>query len=145
MKRDYRHINSLSDLHLERVKLKAKYEEQETQLINNTKEYIDQYRPINLVKSLFSFDALDKADDKLNLSGKAMSLILPFLLNKTIFRGSGFLTKAAIGLVSNKIGSKFDIDQLTGLFDKVKGWLSSKSRKDKSEKDYGIPPDSETY
>ncbi len=145
MRKDYRHISSIEDLHAERIKLKLIYEAQGEQLVNYATEYVEQYKPLNIIKRYFNRDAFDKVDDKLNLSGKAMSLILPFILNKTIFKGSGFLTKTAIGLISNKLGGKLDLDHLTGFYEKIKGWVTPKNSKPVKHVDYGIPPDSETY
>ncbi len=77
-----------------------------------------------------------------------MSLVLPFLMNSTLFRGSGFLTKTLVGLASNKVGKSLDAEHLSGLFNSVKSFFGGgKNKKEKSTAyvDYGIPPDSETY
>ncbi|RZL02553.1 MAG: hypothetical protein EOO89_29225, partial [Pedobacter sp.] len=141
----YKHINSLESLHAERLKLKATYEAQGDHLKEYAGEYIRQFNPINLFKKYFTKDSFDKIDSKTNISGKVMSLVLPLLLNKTLFRGSGFITKALVGLASNKLGKKLDLDHLTGIAETVKNWFVSKAPKRAKEVDYGIPPDSETY
>jgi hypothetical protein len=99
-----------------------------------------------LIKKYATPSNLFKVDDKLNLSGTAMSLILPLFMNKTLFRGSGFLTKAIVGLASGKLGKSLDAEHLSAIFNSVKGWFGKKQeKKDKKFVDYGIPPDSETY
>ncbi|RZL33780.1 MAG: hypothetical protein EOO96_11535, partial [Pedobacter sp.] len=66
--------------------------------------------------------------------------------NKTIFRGAGFLTKAAVGFVSGKVGKSLDAEHLSAIVNSVKGWFGKKKeQKAKKFIDYGIPPDSETY
>lgn len=141
-----RDIGSLADLQLEISRVKSEYLAKEDQLKVDTKTYIKQFSPLNLIKDFFNPQSLFKLDEKTNLSGSIMSLILPLFLNKTIFRGSGFLTKGIAALVSGKIGKSLDAESLTGIFNKVKSLFTSKGKKDDVNfVDYGIPPDSETY
>ncbi|MCP6134499.1 hypothetical protein NL393_35510, partial [Klebsiella pneumoniae] len=80
--------------------------------------------PGNLFKKYVTGSNLLKADDKLNLSGTLMSLFLPGLLNKTIFRGSGLITKTVVSLVSGKLGKSLDAEHLTGAFNSAKNWVT---------------------
>lgn len=145
MKRNYRHINSLSALKAEQLILKNQYLQQEARLRDDVSTYIKQLSPIYLFKKYFTGGNLGKVDDHYNLSGKLMSLVLPLFLNKTLFRGSGFITKAIVGLMSNRLGKKLDLDHLAGIVDKVKGFFKKKEDPKPRLVDYGIPPDSETY
>lgn len=146
MKRDYSHITSLSTLKAHQWRLKAEYERQESKLTTDISAYVKQLSPVYLFKKYFTPDSFSKFDDKLNISGSIMSLVLPFFLNKTLFRGSGFITKALMGYASNRLGKKLDIDHLASIFDKVKGLFNKREAKEtKRIVDYGIPPDSETY
>lgn len=47
--------------------------------------------------------------------------ILPLALNKTLFRGSGFIVKALVGLASQKASNYISGDAVTGIWDKAKG------------------------
>lgn len=145
MKRDYRHIQTLEDLHAEQLKLKAICESQERQLKADASYYVKQFTPGGFIKKLLNRGNIEKVDGALNLSGKVMSLVLPFFLNKTVFKGSGFLTRAIVGLISNKVGGKMDLDNITGIVDKLKSWIMPKGKSKPKEVDYGIPPYSETY
>lgn len=145
----HKDIKSLAELHLEISRVKSEYQLKETQLKEDAKSYIKQFSPINLIKDFLNPQSLLRLDGKTNLSGSVMSLILPMFLNKTVFRGSGFLTKSIAALVSGKIGKSLDAESLTGLFGKAKSLFSSltskKKKADVNFVDYGIPPDSETY
>ena len=141
-------INNLEDLHAAVSTLKAEYTIQENTLIADSKAYISRFTLGNLIKRYATPSAFFKVDEKYNLSSSLISLVLPFVMNSTLFRGSGFLTKTLVGLASNKVGKSLDAEHLSGLFNSVKSWfVSDKKKKGKSQEyvDYGIPPDSETY
>lgn len=144
-----RDIKSLAELHLEISRVKIECQRKETLLKEDTRSYIKQFSPLNLIKDFFNPQSLMKLDGKTNLSGSIMSLILPMFLNKTVFRGSGVITKAIAALVSGKVGKSLDVESLTGLFSKAKSlftsFTSKKKKADVNFVDYGIPPDSETY
>lgn len=144
--RNYKNIRTLKDLQAKKLELKVDYTIRKNALKVDVKTYLHQFTPGALIKKYLTPSNLLKVDDKLNISGTAMSVLLPMFMNKTIFRGAGFLTKAAVGLVSGKVGKSLDAEHLSGIFNSVKGWFSKKKEK-KAKKfiDYGIPPDSETY
>jgi demethoxyubiquinone hydroxylase (CLK1/Coq7/Cat5 family) len=81
-----------------------------------------------------------------DLVGLISRFVLPFTLNKTIFRKSGFIVKAIVGLVSQKASHFISEDTVVGLWDKVKGLFNKKEKKSENISDEkGIPPLSETY
>jgi len=139
-------IRTLEDLQAAKLELKVEFTLKQNMLKNDGKIFFKQFTLGALIKKFATPSNLFKADEKLNLSGTAMSLLLPMFMNKTIFRGAGFLTKAAVGLVSGKVGKSLDAEHLSAIFNSVKGWFGKK-KEQKSKKfiDYGIPPDSETY
>jgi len=139
-------IRTLEDLQAAKLELKVEYTLKQNLLKNDGKIFLKQFTFGALIKKFATPSNLFKADDKLNISGTAMSLLLPMFMNKTIFRSAGFLTKAAVGLVSGKVGKSLDAEHLSAIFNSVKGWFGKK-KEQKSKKfiDYGIPPDSETY
>jgi len=146
MSRKY-NISNLQELNVKLISLKVDYKMQETILKDDATVYVKQFTPGNLIKKFVTPSSLLKADDKLNISSKLMSLVLPVLMNSTIFRGSGFITKTLVGLATSKVGKTLDAEHLSSIFNSVKGLFTSKKKKVKSPAflDYGIPPDSETY
>lgn len=148
MKINYNNINTLEDLHQQVQLLKADYAHKGEQLKVDTKAYIHQFSIGNLIKKYATPSSFLKLDEKTNISGKIMSVVLPMLLNSTIFRGSGIITKALGALVSGKVGKSLDAESLSGIFNVVKSLFTGKkpkAKKDVAFIDYGIPPDSETY
>lgn len=144
--RSYKTIRNLEDLQAKKLELKVEYTLKQTRLKTDSKAYFQQFTLGALIKRYATPNNLFKVDDKLNLSGTAMSLLLPMFMNKTLFRGAGFLTKAAVGLVSGKVGKSLDAEHISAIFNSVKGFFTKKKdKKDKKFIDYGIPPDSETY
>lgn len=149
MKKSRRYnINNLEELHAMVCSLKAQHELKGDLLLQDTKSYFKQFTFGGLIKKYATPSAFLKIDDKLNLSGSIMSMVLPFLMNSTLFRGSGFLTKTLVGLASNKVGKTLDVEHLSAIFNSVKSWFSGSKKKVEGAPqyvDYGIPPDSETY
>ncbi|AZI24657.1 MAG: hypothetical protein ABWZ79_01415 [Pedobacter agri] len=139
-------IRTLEDLKAAKLELKVEYTLKQNMLKSDGKSFMKQFTLGALIKKYATPNNLFKADEKLNISGTAMSLLLPMVMNKTLFRGAGFLTKAAVGLVSGKVGKSLDAEHLSAIFNSVKGWFGKKKdQKAKKFVDYGIPPDSETY
>ncbi len=147
MNRRY-NINNLEELHAMVCSLKAEHQQKGDLLLKDTKGYFKQFTLGGLIKKYATPSAFLKIDDKLNISSSLMSLVLPFLMNSTLFKGSGFLTKTLVGLASNKVGKTLDAEHLSAIFNSVKSWFGgSKKKTEKAPHyvDYGIPPDSETY
>lgn len=141
-------INNLDELHAMVCSLKDEYTLQEDALIKDTRLFLKQFTLGGLIKKYATPSAFLKADDKFNISSSLMSWILPLVMNSTLFKGSGILTKALVGLASGKVGKTLDAEHLSAIFNSVKSWFSgSKKKKEKAAEDfdYGIPPDSETY
>ena len=71
---------------------------------------------------------------------------LPFLFNKVLFRKAGFLKKALLLIATQKMAGSVNQEKITKIIDKVTDIIRPKSQKsNKKRKDYGIPPDSESY
>jgi len=149
MKRKY-NINNAEELQAAISGLKAEYTMQEERLTADAKVYVKQYSFKSLSKKYLTPSTFLKADDQLNISSKVMSFLLPVLMNNTLFRGSGFITKTLVGLATSKVGKSLDAEHLTGMFSTVKSWFGGAKNKITAERqvnyiDYGIPPDSETF
>ena len=72
--------------------------------------------------------------------------ILPIMLNSSIFKNSGFITKAIVALFSQKAAKKVNMDVILSLIDKIKHMIKGKEETvEPVIREYGIPPDSETY
>jgi len=147
MSRKY-NIRNLDDLHAEVSRLKAEYRFKEEVLIDDSKKYVRQFTPGNLIKRFATPSAFLKADDKYNISSTVLSWALPIFMNRTLFKGSGILTKTLVGLASGKVGKSLDAEHISGIFNAVKSIFTGSGRKKTvgaKDIDYGIPPDSETY
>lgn len=145
--RTSKNIRTLAELHAEIQRLKADYYYREVQLKLDSKAYINQFSLGKLIKKYATPSGFLKLDEKTHISSKIMSIVLPMLMNSTIFRGSGLITKALGALVSGKVGKSLDAESLSGIFNMVKSLFTGKKPKSKKVAfvDYGIPPDSETY
>ncbi|WP_432710679.1 hypothetical protein [Pedobacter sp.] len=140
-------IQNLEELQAYLFTLKSGYMMQEDMLKQNAKLYVKQYTVSNLIKKYATPSSFMKVDEKLNVSSKMMSLVLPIIMNSTLFRGSGFMTKALVGLATSKMGKSLDAEHLSSIFNSVKAWFNKpkKTTKRTMQVDYGIPPDSETF
>ncbi|HEY0175346.1 MAG TPA: hypothetical protein VGC08_03145 [Pedobacter sp.] len=139
-------INNLHELNVRLTSLRVDYKVQETMIKGDISHYVKQFTLGNLIKRYATPSAFLKVDDKLNISSKLMSMLLPVVMNSTLFRGSGFITKTLVGLATSKVGKTLDAEHLSAIFNTVTG-LFKKKKKEKSPAfpDYGIPPDSETF
>lgn len=140
-------IQNIEDLQKEIFVLKAAYKMQGDLLKQDSKLYLKQFTFGALIRKYATPSSFIKMDDKLNISSKLMSMILPVLMNSTLFRGSGFITKALVGLATSKVGKTLDAEHLSGIFNAVKSWFGKSKKREKApvHVDYGIPPYSETY
>ncbi|TDO19162.1 hypothetical protein [Pedobacter duraquae] len=141
-------IQNLEELQGRIAELKAVYNSQGKLIVEDSKLYVKQFTLGALIKKYATPSSLLKVDDKLNISSKVMSLVLPVLMNSTLFRGSGFITKTLVGLATSKVGKTLDAEHLSAIFNSVKSWFGGDKKKKVKPVgyvDYGIPPDSETY
>ena len=81
------------------------------------------------VYSLFSgssdADGTKKGPFHMDLVGLLSRLLLPITLNKTLFRNSGFLVKAVVGLLSHKASGYINEDSVSGIWDKAKSFIGN--------------------
>ena len=147
MKKNYREIKTLAHLQKQIQLLKADYKAKEMMLKEDSKTYIKQFSIFNMIKKYATPNSFIKLDEKTNISSKIMSVLLPMILNSTVFRKSGLITKALGALVSGNLGKSLDAESLSGIFNFVKSLFNVKKKETSADKyvDYGIPPDSETF
>ena len=79
-----------------------------------------------------------------DIVGLLSRFILPFTLNKTIFRNSNFLIKTLVGLVSQKASHFITEDSVAGVWDKIKT-LFHRKEDEETPGHKGVPSFSETY
>jgi hypothetical protein len=79
-----------------------------------------------------------------DMAGLLSRFILPFALNKTLFRNSGFLVKALVGLASQKASHFITEDSVAGIWDKIKTLFHRKESEETPEHK-GVPSFSESY
>jgi hypothetical protein len=78
-----------------------------------------------------------------DIVGLLSRFVLPFTLNKTLFRNSNFIVKTLVGIVSQKASHFITEDSVIGLWDKIKTLFKSKDEEIPEHR--GIPALSETY
>lgn len=102
-------INDLNGLKARQMALLAESDMHAEAIVIDAKSYVEDFSIGNLLKSdpkpVVDLK-LKKPDTSSLLSGKILSLALPLILNKTIFRGSGLITRTAVGLISSETGAK---------------------------------------
>lgn len=140
-----RNIKTLAELQQQMRVYKSAYKVKGETLKTDSRAYIKQFSLGSVIKKYASPDGFLKLDEHTHLSSKIMSVVLPLILNTTLFRGSGFITKALGALISRKVGKSLDAESLSGIFNLVKSLFNKKDKKEPRFVDYGIPPDSETY
>jgi len=137
-------INNITDLRNEIARLQLVKTEQEAAI---KKHFSSPSAIINTALSGLGVDkglgGIFKADDIISLVSR---FILPFALNKTIFRKSNFIIKAVVGMLSQSASGYINEKNLASVWDTIKSINPQKwfSKKNKKPVDYGIPPLSET-
>jgi len=134
-------INNITDLRAEIALLKGQTATQEAAL----KAHFSS--PGAIFNTIFSgFKTPDLKGALFNpedLIGMLSKFILPFALNKTIFRNSGFLMKALVGIIAPKASGLISHEMIANVWDKVRS-LASKITSKKKPAVY-TPPGSATY
>ncbi|MES2278463.1 MAG: hypothetical protein V4592_20700 [Bacteroidota bacterium] len=142
-------IRNIDDLHSEIARLKGLEQEQKAAIGQRFSS------PSAIFSTLFSVFPKSAATEGIKESGVFSQdyfgllsrIILPFALNKTVFRHSNFIVKTLVGLVSQKASHFISEDSVTGIWDKAKSLLGkftagkkSKPVKPENLKGFGIPP-----
>lgn len=146
-------IENLTQLRAEIALLKQKRVEQELYFANKKEEIKQAFSsPFAFLKKSGEFLGLRKGSSSSVSSDWATALsrvVIPFLLNVTVFRGKGKLLKSLLTIISQRAikPSVFNKENVMGVATKAVNWINDfiSKRKSKKSNDYGIPPDSETY
>jgi hypothetical protein len=124
-------IKNSWDLRQEIIRLKGVEEQQAVALKARFSS------PVAVLTTLYSLfpKANNTGENKTNIFNQDFVSILsrfliPFTLNKTLFKNSGFIIKALVGLVSQKASGYVNEDLVMGVWDKVKHLFSKKDKVD---------------
>ena len=141
-------IRNITDLRTEISRLKELESEQGAAI---GRRFSSPTNTFATIYSLFSgstaADGTKKVIMHMYYVGLLSRILLPFTLNKTLFRNSGFIVKALVGLVSQKASGFINEDSVAGIWDKAKSLftnLTGKLREQKPEHT-DAPTFSETY
>lgn len=151
-----RNINNVDELRAEISRLKLLQSEQEGYLKDQFELFQQKIEsPIHFFNKVTSWFPTGKKEDldptfgnsRVDWVTNSFRVALPFLFNKVLFRKAGFIKKTLLLLASQKAAGAINQDRLSGIISKVSSLIRpTKKRKVKNDmKDYGIPPDSETY
>ncbi len=116
-------IKNSEDLKDEIARLKGLEQQQAGQL---KQHFSSPGAILSTIMSLFSSSKEDNKEDK-NASlfdqdfiGLLSRIVLPIALNKTVFKNSGFIMKALVGILSQKASHYINEDSVGGVWDKIK-------------------------
>ncbi len=138
-------IKNISDLRTEIDRLKGVEREQSIAL---SQRFSSPSAVFSTIYSLFSgstnSDGAKSSFFEQDIVGLISRIVLPFTLNKTLFRNSNFIVKALVGLVSQKASHFITEDSVAGIWDKVKSLFHHKEPEETPEHK-GVPAFSESY
>lgn len=150
-----RSIRNVDELRAEISRLKLLQKEQESYLSEQFILLQDKIEsPIRFFNKLTSWfpkmnnnlSSLGSTDSNSDWVTNSLRVGLPFLFNKVLFRKAGFIKKALLLIATQKMAGGLNQDKIAKVVDKITDIIRPKSKKGKRQtKDYGIPPDSETY
>lgn len=139
-------IRNIDDLHSEIARLSGLHQQQKEAL---TERFSSPSAMFATILSLFpKSSATDTIRGSLlnqDYFGLLSRIILPFALNKTLFRHSNFIVKTLVGMLSQKASHFISEDSVTSLWDKAKGLFNKVTGKNKAQKPvnlkgYGVQP-----
>lgn len=152
-----RNINNLDELRAEVARLESLKKEQEVYL--GDQMGLLQHKveaPVRFFKRFTSWRPtpknisrkFKKDNDDADWLTNSLRLGLPVIFNRVLFRKAGFIKKTLLLLASQKAAGAINQDRVTSFIAKLAAIIrpsNDKKRRKKRHKDYGIPPDSETY
>lgn len=112
-------INNLTELRAKQIALKAEHKLLGQEILEETKQSLVIFPIASLIKPADPLRILT-VDGKIDVPAKSFSYLLPILVNRTLFRKSGFLTRLLTTMVARRIGKKIG--------PKVASWLLSTTR-----------------
>jgi len=120
-------INNINDLRDEITRLKVIEQEQGAAL---GKRFSSPSAIFSTVLTIFPKKEAAEGENTgffhQDFVGLLSRIVLPFTLNKTLFRNSNFIVKTLVGLVSQKASHFISEDSVVGVWDKVKSIFKKK-------------------
>ena len=117
-------IENITDLKGEIYRLKGLEEQQSVALGQRFKSPATIFSTINsLFPKTANANGTKNAGTNQDILGLISRFVLPFTLNKTIFKRSNFLIKTLVGMVSQKASHFISEDAATSVWDKIKSVL----------------------
>ncbi|MGI4727633.1 MAG: hypothetical protein ACRYGB_03595 [Janthinobacterium lividum] len=123
-------IKSIHDLRNEIVRLETLTVQQEATIKQRFSSPKIIYKTM---LSLFPKSAVNESGSNIKLNGllnqdvvaMVSKFLLPMTLNKTLFRGSGFITKSVVNFLSEKASGYINQENVTSGWDKIKKSVSN--------------------
>jgi len=138
-------IKNIEDLRSEIARLKSVEREQSVAIAGRFNSPMALFSTImSLFRSPASAEGGKSSFFDQDIVGLLSRFILPFALNKTIFRNSNFIIKTLVSIVSQKLSHFITEDGVVNLWEKVTSLFKSKTPEETPEH-RAIPPLSETY
>lgn len=131
-------INNSVDLRQEILRLKGVEAEQSVALKARFSS------PVAVLTTLYSlFPKAHNGENKTNIFNQDFvsiisRFVIPLTLNKTLFKNSGFIVKALVGLVSQKASGYINEGSVMSVWDKVKHLFSKKQNDVDQRYPYGL-------
>lgn len=149
-------IKDLADLKLEIARLKLLAAEQESYLNDQYLLFNEKIEaPVRFIKSAISWvpgvdlakGVFTKTKEGEDWVSRLLRIGFPVVLNRFFLRKAGFIKRALVTLLSQQAASILNKDTITDLIEKITRFIRPEKRKRgrTKQRDYGIPPDSETY
>ncbi|MGK9127041.1 hypothetical protein M1D52_02965 [Olivibacter sp. SA151] len=158
-------ITNIEELQAEIARLKTVKMEQEAYLEHQfgiLKNKIN--KPVHFFQNMFAFlPNTASLFSKIGTKGgafqgdwltKSLRVGLPFLVNRVFFRKAGYVKRILMGLLSSQAAGFFNKERLAQGVDAITSWIRKSTKKShtaksgknrRSDYNFGIPPDSETY
>ncbi len=117
-------VQNITDLQQEILRLEALRQQQK---INLKHRFESPSAIFATAKTLFPRNHEQTNKNNLfnqDILGLISRVVLPFTLNKTLFKNSNFLVKTLIGLISQKASTYINEDSVTGVWGKMKNLLN---------------------
>jgi hypothetical protein len=142
-------VENIDSLRSELLRLKMQQYQLEHSMKQDVAAIKEQFKsPMKLLFGVGQEKALTGSHQDDWVTG-VLRVAMPLALNSLIFKRSGFIVKTLVTLFSQKAAGNVNKDTFSNLVDRVTGFVKNfkrpKSNRPIVHRDYGIPPDSETY
>ncbi|GAB2697567.1 hypothetical protein GCM10027037_22100 [Mucilaginibacter koreensis] len=125
-------VQNITDLQSEILRLEKLRQQQKIDL---RKRFSSPSAIFATAKTLFPRSQEDSHSNHLfgqDILGLLSRVVLPFTLNKTLFKNSNFIVKSLVGLISQKASTYVNEGAVTGAWGKVKNLFSKLPKKPKA-------------